>query len=64
MERGNIWAEVSDKIEHWLNRCDVPRLPFRVAQELLKDKHLIPLGGWLSLYERNPRIQKTKDNIW
>lgn len=44
LERGNIWAEVSDKIEHWLNRCDVPRLPFRVAQELLKDKHLIPLG--------------------
>lgn len=44
LERGNIWAEVSDKIEHWLNRCDVPRLPFRVAQKLLKDKHLIPLG--------------------
>lgn len=43
LERGNIWAEVSDKIEHWLNRCRVPKLSIEVAKELLKDKHLIPL---------------------
>lgn len=44
LERGNIWAEVSDKIERWLEHCEVPKIPFSEAKKLLVGKNLIPLG--------------------
>ena len=60
LERGNIWAEVSDKIELWLRHCEVPQIPFVEAQELLKGKHLIPLEDGFHYKREIQGIIKTK----
>lgn len=60
LERGNIWAEVSDKIELWLRHCEVPQIPFVEARELLKGKHLIPLEDGYHYKREIQGIIKTK----
>lgn len=43
LKRGGVWAEVSDKIERWLNGCGLPKIDFAMATQLLPTKELTPL---------------------
>lgn len=43
IKEGGIWAEVSDGIERWLERCKLPKIDFSMATQLLPNKELTPL---------------------